>query len=173
MKTTTNLRKKYSSKIAYPTLLLTILTLSIYLDSIFFAVNATIPILLAVIINTIMAYLLFTSIHEASHGNISGNQANLWLDEIVGVGWSSSLTLFAPFYLFKIIHFKHHAHTNDPQKDPNHWLASKNFGTLLMYSFTVFPAYLYTGMKLLITDKQLPPVIKKELTISIMNIVRW
>lgn len=164
MSKTTNLRKKYSEKIAYPTLWLTILALVIYLGAIILTLRATLPISLAILINTIMAYLLFTSMHEASHGNVSGNQKNLWLDELVG--WTSSLTLFAPFYLFKIIHFKHHAHTNDPQKDPDHWLASKNFLSLLFHSFSVFPAYVYTGLKLLTGTQQLPKVIKKELWIS-------
>ena len=109
MSAASQMRKKYTSRIAYPTILLTIGALVVYFAAAYFAVQGSLPIAWAVLINTIMAYLLFTSMHEASHSNISGTGSTAkWLDE--AVGWASSWTLFAPFYLFKIIHFKHHAH---------------------------------------------------------------
>lgn len=165
MSSASQLRKKYTSRIAYPTILLTVGALVVYLSAAYFAVQGSLAVGWTIGINTIMAYFLFTSMHEAAHSNISGTGSSAkWLDE--AVGWASSWTLFAPFYLFKIIHFKHHAHTNDPKKDPDHWLASKNFISLLFHSFTVFPVYLISGIRLLITDKKLVQKIRRELWIS-------
>ncbi len=165
MSTASQMRKKYTRHIAYPTILLTVGALLIYLGVAYLAVRGSLAIGWAVFINTIMAYLLFTSMHEAAHANISGTGSSAkWLDELVG--WVSSWTLFAPFYLFKIIHFKHHAHTNDPEKDPDHWLASKHLFSLLFHAFTVFPIYIISGVRLLQSDKKLVQKIRRELWIS-------
>jgi fatty acid desaturase len=165
MSSARQLREKYTRRIAYPTIVLTLVALLSYGAAIYFAVQGSLAIGWAVLLNTVMAYLLFTSMHEAAHSNISGTSSSAkWLDEVVG--WASSWTLFAPFYLFKIIHFKHHAHTNDPEKDPDHWLASKNFFSLLFHSFTVFPVYLISGLRLLLGKEPLVQKIRRELWIS-------
>lgn len=165
MSTASQMRKKYTSRIAYPTIVLTLGALAAYMGAIYFVTTGNLAVGWGVGINTLMAYILFTSMHEAAHSNISGTGSNAkWLDE--AVGWASSWTLFAPFYLFKIIHFKHHAHTNDPEKDPDHWLASKNFLALLFHSFTVFPIYIISGLQLLFSKQKLVQKIRKELWIS-------
>jgi beta-carotene hydroxylase len=152
-------------KIAYPTIILTLIAFAFYFASIFLAVYSIVPLYFSVIINTIMTYILFTSMHEAGHYNISGGLKKYrWLDEVIG--WTSALTLFAPFYLFKNIHFRHHAYTNHPEKDPDHWLASKNIVSLIFHSATVFPAYFYNGLKILLTEKKLSKSIKKEFQIA-------
>ena len=138
----------YQLKVAYPTIGFSIIALAVYTLTVIAAINGTIGIGWAIFINTLMAYLLFTSMHEAGHLNISGNNKSLrWVDEVIG--WLSGISLLAPFYIFKIIHFRHHAFTNDPEKDPDHWLASKSWYSLLFHSTTIFPVYFFKAFQLL------------------------
>ena len=164
MKTKVNRNTQYSKKIAYPTIILALVSLSIYSLSMYFTLVGLIPIWAAMAINTFMAYLLFTPTHEAGHGNISGMTKHKWVDEIVG--WLSSLTLFAPYYIIKVIHFRHHAHTNHPEKDPDHWIASKNPLAIIFYSFTIGFAYMKTGLQILLNEDNLPYKTKRELSVG-------
>ncbi len=164
MKTKVSLTKKYS-EVATLTIVLTVVFLALHITSTVLAIKGILPIGWAIVINSIMAYGLFTPMHEAGHLNISGPKKNLkWIDEVVG--WLSGISLIAPFYIFKVIHFRHHAHTNDPEKDPDHWLASKNLGALFLHATTIFPVYFYNGFKILFTEKKLPKKIRKELIIG-------
>ena len=52
------------------------------------------------------------------------------------------------------------------RKTPTIGLASKNFFSLVLHSFTVFPVYIYSGIHLLLTDKKLVQKIRRELWIS-------
>jgi fatty acid desaturase len=154
--------------VAYPTILLTVFAISIYVTVSISALTGALSIGWAIGINSFMAYLLFTSMHEAGHLNISGSNKSLrWAEE--GIGWLSGLTLFAPYYVFKVLHFRHHAFTNDPEKDPDHWLASKNPLALLMHSTTIFPVYFIKALQLLFfTEERISKKIKRELQIGLL-----
>ena len=162
---TINYHKKYATTIAYPTILMAVGAMSIYIIASIAAVQGLLGAGWAILINILMGYLLFTPMHEAGHRNIAGNRQSLnWLNEFVG--WMSGIPLVAPFYLFKIVHDRHHAHTNDPENDPDHWLASKGFFSLLLHSSTIFPVYLWEGLQLLFWKEKVMGKIKKELRIS-------
>lgn len=150
---------------AYPTLVLTIVAIAMYSISSITAFNGNLAIGWAVFINAIMAYVLFTSMHEAGHLNISGKHTKLkWVDNLIG--WISGAPLLAPFPIFKVIHFRHHAFTNDPEKDPDHWLASRNFFALIFHAFSIFPIYLIEGLKLLKGGERLTPKVINELKVG-------
>ena len=68
----------------------------------------------------VAAYASLTPAHEAAHGNIGG-RARPWLDVVVGQ--ISLLCLLGPFLPFRTVHLRHHAHTNDPERDPDMWMA--------------------------------------------------
>jgi fatty acid desaturase len=157
--------QQYNQRLAKPTLALSIIALSIYIFTSVLTLRGELDMGWALAVNALMAYLLFTSMHEASHLNISGNQPNLrWIDEVIG--WLSGVTLISPFYLFRVIHFRHHAFTNHPEKDPDHWLASKNIISLIFHSVTIFPVYLYRGFKILMGNEKVPNRVKRDLRIS-------
>ncbi|MBT8220632.1 MAG: fatty acid desaturase [Bacteroidia bacterium] len=161
--------KQFSSKVAYPTIVMTIVAVAVYVMISIAVIQGAIHYGWAILINSIMAYLLFTSMHEAGHLNISGKHTSLrWIDEIIG--WVSGIPLLAPFYTFRTIHFRHHAFTNDPEKDPDHWLASKNFFALLFHSTTIFPVYLIKGLQLLLFEPKIPRKVKKDLRIGYVGL---
>lgn len=160
---------KYESKVAIPTIVLFVIAWTIFILSTYFAYHQVIPMALAIPVNGIMAYILFTPMHEAGHMNVSGGKKNLrFLDEIVG--WLSGIPLLAPFYVFKVIHFRHHGFTNNPEKDPDHWLASKNIFALLFHATTIFPVYMVKAHQLMM-DKKTPKAVKKDLAIGLVGLI--
>ncbi len=123
-------------KVAYPTIFLTVISLSIFIGTSWFAIQGKLGMGWAIFINSIFAYILFTPMHEAGHLNISGNKKSLrWADEVIG--WLSGVPLFAPFYIFKVVHFRHHAHTNDLENDPDHWLSSGYLPRILFHFYFI------------------------------------
>lgn len=156
-------------KVAYPTIFLTIISLTIFIGAALMAVNGMLGIGWVILINAVMAYILFTPMHEAGHLNVSGSHKSLrWLDEVTG--WIAGVPLLAPFYIFKVVHFRHHAHTNDPEKDPDHWLASKGFVSLLMHSTTIFPVYLIKAIQLLYSKERVTKKVKRDIKIGLFGL---
>jgi len=65
---------------------------------------------------------MYMPLHEATHGNVSGSHARLrWLDDAVGS--LSAIPLWFSYRAHRISHMKHHAYTNDPGRDPDHFVA--------------------------------------------------
>lgn len=63
--------------------------------------------------------------HEAEHGNIGRpNTRWRWLNEFIG--HVSMFPIRIPYKLHRAIHLKHHAHTNDDQKDPDIGMRADN-----------------------------------------------
>jgi beta-carotene hydroxylase len=78
-----------------------------------------VPLWLGFVISTICACLAYLPSHEGQHGNISGlRDGLLWLDSLVG--HVSLFILSFPLRFARCTHMKHHAHTNDPEKDFDH-----------------------------------------------------
>lgn len=72
----------------------------------------------AIAANTVATYLGFTvfheSVHRTAHKNRRVNDA---------LGWLPAIMLSFTYPVFRICHLKHHAHTNDPEQDPDHFVA--------------------------------------------------
>ncbi|SNR14560.1 fatty acid desaturase [Tenacibaculum jejuense] len=134
------MNSKRKTQIAYPTVLL-FLGLSVsYLLLYYLFDTRIINESLTVIIGAFLAYSMFTVVHEASHGNISrGNSKFIILEKCVG--WISASFLFFPFSAFKIIHLKHHAHTNDSEEDPDGYVRGKNMLTIFFKCLTLIGHY--------------------------------
>lgn len=116
---------RQQGKIAFPTLFLFILLVAGYVGLWLAFTHDHLHPLLTGFLGAFLAYGMFTVAHEASHGNISGGDSRVlrlesWL------GWFSGATLLVPYGAFKAIHLEHHAHTNDPEHDPDHYVNGKN-----------------------------------------------
>lgn len=105
---------------AWPTLVLAAVTLAVWLGVVLGHVVGLVPTWVAAPVAFVAAYVTFTPVHEAAHGNIGGTKRP-WLDAVVG--WASALPLLAPFPAFKTLHLRHHAKTNHPEHDPDFWVA--------------------------------------------------
>jgi beta-carotene hydroxylase len=84
------------------------------------------------LIATVIMCGCYLPTHEAQHGNIGRPNTSLrWLNELVG--HVSVFPIVFPYRLHRAIHLKHHAHSNDPVRDPDMyikadtiWGAAKN-----------------------------------------------
>ncbi len=118
--------KHFAGEFAVLTVALAVFVVAGFITMSVLAMQGLVPLWVATITNTIFAYMAFTPAHEAAHGNVHGGHRR-WamLDELVG--WACGLLLFAPFSAFRVLHLTHHSHTNDPQKDPDYWVAGGSF----------------------------------------------
>lgn len=80
----------------------------------------TIPLWAGAIGATLLAYVGFTPMHDASHGAVAGSPRRAWLDG--AVGHTMGLFLLAPYAVFRTIHLRHHGATNHPERDPDFWV---------------------------------------------------
>jgi beta-carotene hydroxylase len=69
--------------------------------------------------NVIALHLSGTVIHDASHNSAHSNRT---LNAILGHG--SALLLGFAFPVFTRVHLQHHAHVNDPDNDPDHFVST-------------------------------------------------
>ena len=82
-----------------------------------------ISLLLASSIAIICACFAYLPSHEAQHGNFSrGNPKRRWIDSFVS--HFTLITIMFPHDLMRCTHMKHHAYTNNPEKDPDYDTAS-------------------------------------------------
>ncbi len=71
----------------------------------------------------ICACFAYLPSHEAQHGNFSrGNPKRRWIDSFVS--HYTLITIMFPHDLMRCTHMKHHAYTNNPEKDPDYDTAS-------------------------------------------------
>jgi ferredoxin-NADP reductase/fatty acid desaturase len=113
----------YSTGIAWGTVSLFFVVVASYLGLIAGLISGHISLLAGMLIATVIIYLGFTVAHEAGHGNIAHEIS--WMKPYERLmGWSMNLLfLVLPFGLFAKIHDYHHAFTNDPDRDPDHWVS--------------------------------------------------
>jgi len=138
----TSIGRAFSGRVAWPTLWLFAASLSLFLGSTILSSLSIWPYWLAILLNVIALYLLFTPMHEASHGNIAGGTASYRSLEHL-IGWCSALALTVPYPIFVLLHHTHHAHTNDPERDPDYWVADRNPLRIFLRIISILPAYYY------------------------------
>jgi beta-carotene hydroxylase len=132
-------------KTAWPTLLLMIAIILAYWGVLSFAAARSVPLWVALSVNTLLAYAAYTPLHEAVHGNVAKGDF-LWLNRLVGV--ASASLLLHNFTMHKTTHLSHHANLNDPQKDADHWVAGQNWWSVLFRCATLFGAHYRMGLRL-------------------------
>lgn len=105
---------------AWPTVALSVVACAAWLGAVLGHAVGALPAVIAAPLALVAAYVSFTPLHEATHGNVGG-RARPWLDTVVG--WAASAPLLAPYPAFRALHLRHHAKTNDPDLDPDMWVA--------------------------------------------------
>ncbi len=134
--------KVYAGDIAWPTagLLLAILIGEAGMWAA--VVTGTVAVGWAVLPATLLAYASFTVMHEASHGNIAGKSKGATRAE-TAMGWVSAVPLLAPYPVFKLLHLKHHSHTNHPEKDPDFWVVSSSKLGVIARCWSIIPKFYF------------------------------
>lgn len=130
------------SPFAKKTVLLAFITFSIWLSFLLMGTFKITSMALSIAVCSLCSYILFTPMHEASHGNIAGRiQKYKKLEKYLG--YLSGFALFIPFPMFRVLHLRHHSFTNDEEKDPDFWVATNIPIFLFMKCFTIKPHYYY------------------------------
>jgi ferredoxin-NADP reductase/fatty acid desaturase len=133
------------STLAYPTLILFTVLLTSYGFLYYLFEASVVNELTAVAIGAFLAYSMFTVVHESSHGNISRGIVKFHSLESL-IGWIAGCFLFFPFSAFKVIHLKHHAHTNDSEEDPDGYVRGNNLLSVFLRCFTLIGHYYVTSL---------------------------
>ena len=128
--------RKFVGGFAWPTIALAIATWGVLIAAAYLLQVEKITPAVMVLIATACNYLSFTVFHEAAHEN-SGICTKVF-------GWIGCAMFMAPFTATKRIHLTHHQYTNDPEQDPDHWVAGHNPILVLLRCLTIYPRYLYT-----------------------------
>lgn len=133
----------YANGIAWGTIALAIGVTLAYLAMIAGIAAEKISLPTGMLIATVLIYLGFTVAHEAGHGNIAHGVT--WMKPVERMlGWSMNLLfLVLPFGLFAKIHDYHHAFTNDPERDPDHWVSGDTWLAASWRAMTLPFNYLY------------------------------
>lgn len=126
-------------------------------------VNGTLPLWLGLIVNSVLASTFYMPMHEATHKNIWGKSARgRWIEDAIGL--LSSIPTGIEFTAHRAGHMRHHAYTNDPDRDPDHFtegrlreLPLKFYGMTMLYAFLPFFA-LIPPLRVI-----LPPVLRAKL----------
>ncbi|MFM7616779.1 MAG: fatty acid desaturase family protein [Actinomycetes bacterium] len=84
--------------------------------------TGVIPLWLGLILNSIVAATFYMPMHEAAHGNVSGRpKGQRRLDDTIGV--LCSIPVGLSYTVHRSSHLRHHAFTNDPDRDPDRFTA--------------------------------------------------
>ena len=82
--------------------------------------NGTIPLWIGLILNTLLAATFYMPMHEAVHKNIWGKvSSGRVVEELIGM--LCSVPVLIPFRLHRASHMRHHAYTNDPDRDSDYF----------------------------------------------------
>lgn len=91
------------------------------------------PLWAAFIVATINVTLCYLPSHEAQHSNYAkAGEPLRWLNEFIG--YVSTIPMVGPFKVLRLTHMEHHAHTNDPELDPDYGVKAPNWRAALWKS---------------------------------------
>ncbi len=124
-------------EIAWHTLLLALGIGVGYFLTIDSAVNGSLPYPVATLICAYLTFASFSVLHDAGHGSIFKVNSPLKPLESL-IGWVASLPfIIVPYRFFQKIHDRHHAFTNDPDRDPDHYTFGESWGGLVLNSLYI------------------------------------
>jgi len=122
--------------LANPTVWLLVVTLTIFGVSSAAHLTGHLGTLPTIVLNAIAIYLGFTVMHESMHGVGHANRnVNRWLGRVGGL----LLTISLP--MFRGVHYEHHSHTNDTERDPDLFVASSPKWILPLWCLGIVFAY--------------------------------
>jgi len=104
--------------VAWPTLLLFVLALALWIGALAAALHGLIPPLAAILLQTVAAFMQFTVLHDGVHRSLLRGYPRL--NDLVTSVAGSFLGLVGVGPAFRYAHFKHHRLTNEAD-DPDQW----------------------------------------------------
>lgn len=119
-------------RVAWGTVLLFALIISGYILVYAGLVYEFFSLTTASVICCVCCYASFTVVHDAGHGSLFRQDSGAKKLEGL-IGWIASIPLLlAPFRFFQKMHDRHHAFTNDPERDPDYFNCHGNLALVLI-----------------------------------------
>jgi len=113
----TEVARRNSPEIAWTTIVLALGCLALWAVSSWLALAGAIPLAVAMVLNGIVMYAIYTPVHDASHSAVVPRLKSLrWVNAFIGT--ISAFPIFMFYYHHRKSHFIHHAKTNGPE-DPD------------------------------------------------------
>jgi len=97
-----------------PTFWLFVLAMAALASAIAGYLLGRLPVAATIAINATSIYLLFTVMHDSMHRTAHESR---FINDLLGR--LSALSLAATMPIFRAVHYEHHSHTNDPERDPD------------------------------------------------------
>ncbi len=142
-----SIARSHEPAVAWPTILLAFFVVMGFFVVAYFGASGALSLWLAVPFNTLLAYVAYTPIHEACHRNVvDAKHPLVRLNNVVGT--LAALPLFGSFHLHQLTHLAHHAHTNHPERDPDHWMATSSPLGLIFRGLSIAWIHNAEGVKL-------------------------
>ena len=171
--------KSFSQRFQWEMILIGLGQAAIWLSLWPLVLNGSLDLWMGFIIAILCACFAYLPSHEAQHGNYSrGNPKLRWLDGFVG--HITLITLLYPYHILRVTHMKHHAYTNNPEKDPDYLNAHsssvlKVIKNVLDGSSTDFGKYLevYSTDKAFVNsfEKAIPIALLYRFTLLVLVII--
>jgi len=136
---------------------------AIYVAVLVAGINGVLPLWLGLLLNTAIASTFYMPLHEAAHGNISGRQAKYRRLEHL-IGSLCAIPTGISYAAHKPSHMRHHAFTNDPDRDPDYYTAGSLIGLVpKWFTVVILQSFLPIFAFIPQTRKLLPATIQRSL----------
>lgn len=132
---------KYWGEIQWRIVVTFIVFSACWLGVVYLGVSGSLLLWQGILLNSIFASTFYMPMHEAAHKNIWGKVSKgRIVEEVIGV--LSSIPTGINFSSHRAGHMRHHAYTNDSDRDPDHFthgrlseLPMKFYGMTMLYAF--------------------------------------
>jgi beta-carotene hydroxylase len=136
---------------------------AVYVTVLVLGMNGVLPLWLGLLLNTAIASTFYMPLHEAAHGNISGRQAKYRRLEHL-IGSLCAIPTGISYAAHKPSHMRHHAFTNDPDRDPDYYTAGSLIGLVpKWFTVVILQSFLPIFAFIPVTRKLLPATIQRSL----------
>jgi len=136
---------------------------AIYVTVLALGISGVLPLWLGLLLNTGIASTFYMPLHEAAHGNISGRQAKYRRLEHL-IGSLCAIPTGISYAAHKPSHMRHHAFTNDPDRDPDYYTAGSLIGLVpKWFTVVILQSFLPIFAFIPATRKLLPATIQRSL----------
>ncbi len=92
--------------------------LALFGTSTWAAVGHDAPRVVTIVLNAVAIFVMFTVLHDAAHYSISSKR---WINGAFGRAAMLFVSPLIAFPAWGFIHIEHHRHTNDDERDPDHF----------------------------------------------------
>ncbi|MBU3690144.1 MAG: hypothetical protein FGM29_11395 [Actinobacteria bacterium] len=154
---------KYWGEVQYRMIATFVVFAAAWVTVVVLGVSGTIPLWAGLLINSVSASTFYMPMHEATHKNILGKTSRSRVVE-EAIGYLSSIPTGMEFSSHRASHMRHHAYTNDPARDPDHFTSGRLSELWAkLYGVTMLNAFLPVFALVRPTRVLLPAALKQKL----------